>query len=171
MALTQLAGAPPNEVSDSRAASSATSSKIANTKTKQKDSRTKVKGNKVADASDHGTVNVITSHRRVTTDGLGDSKMEELEAQAPSHVSDSGVGGPPPMPQAGISMESERMRRFSPMDTEWDDKTPNPEVSRSKETTEENKTDRTNEPRDPPTGSSDPKREDHSQGSRTAPEA
>ncbi|KAG8936642.1 hypothetical protein FRC00_008261, partial [Tulasnella sp. 408] len=170
MAPTQLAGVPPNEVADLRADSSATGSKIANTKTKQKDSRAKAKGNKSTDASDHGTANVITSHRRVTTDGQGDSKMEELEAQAPSHVSDSGVGGPPPMPQAGRSMESERMRRFSPMDTEWDDKAPDPEVSRSKETTEEKNTDRTNEPRDPPPGSPDPKREDHSQGSRTAPE-
>ncbi|KAG9045574.1 hypothetical protein FS837_006087 [Tulasnella sp. UAMH 9824] len=51
---------------------------------------------------------------------------------------------------------------------EWDDTSPDPEVLRSKETREEKNTDRSNEPRDAPPGSSVPKKEDHSQGSKAA---
>lgn len=39
------------------------------------------------------------------------------KAQAPSHVSGSGIDGRSSMPQVGRSIESGRVRQFSPMDT------------------------------------------------------
>ncbi|KAG8904378.1 hypothetical protein FRC01_008744, partial [Tulasnella sp. 417] len=153
---TQPEAGPSNQVPDSGTQPPPSSSKATRAKAKRKDTKTKGKSDKSSDTPDQDA-----RQKQVDPDGLGDSEMMILEAL--SHVVDPALDGA----RVDGSTGSVKTRQPSPMDTEWDDKKPDPELPQSKSDGKHDGTNSISGKNEESSGSLVCRKEDHPEGSNT----
>ncbi|KAG8933459.1 hypothetical protein FRC01_009127 [Tulasnella sp. 417] len=151
---TQPEAGPSNQVPESSAQPPPSSSKATKSKTKRKDTKAKGKGDKSTDTTDQDA-------KHIDPDGLGDSEMMVLEAL--SHVFDPALDGA----RVGGSTGSVKTRQPSPMDTEWDDKKPDPKLSQSTSERKHDGANSSSEKNEESSGSLVCRKEAHPEGSNT----